>query len=231
MRSLVQYRVFLGSLHRVFRPLCAPATPFVLLAAIAVGCQEQSLPLGQTDATQSTARLLLTDPCQDVANRQSMMRDLVHAVNAERAKLKLAPLKVNDILTQTADFYACRLIDGEFFSHTDPFDGSSVDSRASNFGYAFLKVGENLAEGQDTVEQVISEWINSPAHRANILDPAFTEIGVAVKIGGPMGRCWVQEFGRPVTAGEESHNGAPDAGMESALKNPTTSSSLPADRS
>src|SRR5438477_249764 len=82
------------------------------------------------------------------------MRDLIHAVNAERAKLKLAPLKVNDILSQTAEFYACRLIDGEFFSHTDPFDGSSVDSRASNFGYAFLKVGENLAEGQDTVEQV-----------------------------------------------------------------------------
>src|SRR5438067_2037566 len=134
MRSLFRCREFLGILKYGCRRPSALATSFMLLAAIAAGCQEQNLPLGQTDpsAPQSTARLLLTDPCQDVANRQSTMRDLIHAVNAERAKLKLAPLKVNDILSQTAEFYACRLIDGEFFSHTDPFDGSSVDSRASN---------------------------------------------------------------------------------------------------
>ncbi|HUN82560.1 MAG TPA: CAP domain-containing protein [Phycisphaerae bacterium] len=179
---------------------------------IAAGCQEQSLPsLSQADSAQSTARILLADPCQDVANRQITAKDLIHAVNAERAKLKLPPLKANDTLSQTAEFYACRLIDGQFFSHVDPYDGSTVDSRAANFGYAFLKVGENLAEGQDSVEQVMSEWLESPGHRANILDPAFTEIGIAVKSGGPMGRCWVQEFGRPITAGEETHAAASDA--------------------
>lgn len=180
------------------------------LLAVFAGCQDQSvgggLPLGAADSKDPqsiTARMLFSDPCQDVPNKSAVSRELVKAVNAERAKQRIAPLKVNDTLTQLAEFYACRLADGGFFAHVDPVYGSTVESRAADFGYAFLNIGENLAAGQESVEQAISAWMNSPDHRAVLLNPAFTEVGVAVKKGGPSGPYWVQEFGRPVTAGEE----------------------------
>jgi len=186
------------------------AVAFLILAA---GCQEQStLPLGANglNVPQSfAARLLLADPCQDLSNKQAVVRDMVKAVNAERAKQKQPPLRVNDTLSQLAEFYACRLVEGDFFDHVDPVYSSTLESRASDFGYAFLKIGENLAAGQESVDETITAWMNSPEHRRVMLDPTFTEIGIAVKNGGKNGPYWVQEFGRPVTAGEDTSAASP----------------------
>lgn len=180
----------------------------LLLAVSAAGCQDhQNLPLGPNaaqDPQSFAARLFFADACRDVANKSTVTRDLIRAINTERAKAKLPPLRTNDTLTQLAEFYACRLIEGDFFNHTDPFDGSTVDRRASDFGYPFIKIGENLAAGQRDIDQTVAEWMNSPGHKANILDAAFTELGVAVKEGGKNSPCWVLEFGRPITAGEEA---------------------------
>jgi hypothetical protein len=183
------------------------ATSLVIVIGLITGCQDQSaLPsLGASSANDphlTASRLLFMDLCQDAPGKPAVVRDLLRSVNAERAKARLAPLRLNDTLNQVADFYACRLIEGDFFSHVDPYDGSTVDARAAHFGYPFLKIGENLAAGQQSVEQVVAEWMNSPGHRANLLDPAFVEIGMAVKVGGKLGVYWVQEFGRPVTDGE-----------------------------
>lgn len=131
---------------------------------------------------------------------------MIDAINAERAKRDLKPLRQNGTLMQIADFYACRLVDGHFFDHFDPYDGSTVVERAIDFGYPFFQIGENLAARQTTVKEAMSALMNSPKHRSNILDPVFTEIGVAVKIGGDHGIYWVQEFGRPLS--EESPSGA-----------------------
>jgi uncharacterized protein YkwD len=60
-------------------------------------------------------------------------------------------------------------------------------------------VGENLAAGQPTPERAFTDWMNSPSHRDNILDPRFTELGVGVRFGGEYGVYWVQEFGLPAT--------------------------------
>lgn len=176
--------------------------------ALAAGCQDQqALTLGSSESNDPrsiAARLLAAETCQELPNKQVALRDMVKAVNAERARQRVAPVHVNDTLAQIADFYACRLVDGDFFDHVDPFYGSTLDSRATDFGYAFLKIGENLAAGQTSVDKTIADWMNSLAHRAVLLDPAFTEIGVSVRTGGAGGPYWVQEFGRPVTAGDES---------------------------
>jgi uncharacterized protein YkwD len=174
-----------------------------------------ALSLNKTDAA---AKSPLQDSATDLPNGAAVEQALIAAVNAERAKYHLRPLRPDPTLDQIADFYACRMIEGGFFSHEDPFDGSTVDVRAANFGYAFRKVGENLAAGHDTVEEVVAHWMRSPGHRANILDPAFMDIGVSVKVGGEYHIYWVEEFGRPLTAPSESSEAKSDEAGSSSEK-------------
>lgn len=176
----------------------------LLLAAVSAlaGCDGESgfslSPASLLGKQDSPVRTIL--PCSDPPAAQQLLAELLEAVNSERAKHDLRPLKPDPTLTRVAEFYACRMIEGRFFGHQDPFDGSTVDARAANFGYAYYKIGENLAAGHHTVAEVIAHWLRSPGHRANILDPAFRDIGLAVKQGGEFGIYWVQEFGRPITA-------------------------------
>jgi hypothetical protein len=178
------------------------------LAALIVGCQEESsfafTPSGLIFEKFTEPRVALEDPCEDVENCEERIHEMLEAVNAERARRRLPAVRLDDTLTEIAEFHACRMVESGFIGHEDPFDGSTVDVRAANFGYAFLKVGENLAAGQLTVPEVMRDWLESPSHRAIILDPAYTEIGIAVKTGGTFGTYWVQEFGRPLTMGVNS---------------------------
>lgn len=198
-----------------------------MLLFVAGACQEgPALPLKNgdiTDPAAATARLLELDTCTDPPLGDVLLNRLLEAVNLERAKAELKPLRREDTLMVIADFYACRLAEGGFFSHRDPFDNSTVDSRAITFGYPFVKVGENLAAGQLSVDEVIEAWMESPGHRANILDPDFTEIGLAVKLGGADGPYWVQEFGRP--------SSLPLRATRVTVKQPTTTSAAESDRS
>jgi uncharacterized protein YkwD len=145
----------------------------------------------------TASRLVVLPVCEDADAR--FAAELLQVVNEERAGRKLVPLAPSPTLSTLADFYACRLIEGGFFSHDDPFDHSTVDSRATDFGYAFLKIGENLAAGQHAPRQCLRDWLASPGHAANLFDPAFTEAGVAVKLGGEHGIYWVLELGRPLS--------------------------------
>lgn len=196
-------------------------------------CQEGgALPLKNpnlSDPATATARLLEMDVCSDPPLGEVVLSHLFAAVNAERRKAGLAALKREDTLMVVSDFYACRLADGGFFSHRDPFDNSTIDSRAIAFGYPFTKVGENLAAGQLSVEEVMEAWMASPGHRANILDPDFTEIGLAVKLGGADGPFWVQEFGRPSSEPLRTVRQAPSNSDESAATSrPVTDDASPA---
>lgn len=178
----------------------------LLALAFGAGCEDQtSIPLaaltGLGSPSPQASRHILSDPCRGVLDLDRLAQEMLDAVNAERAKAKLRPLRLDPTLSQIAGFYACRLIDGGFFQHVDSDDESTVVTRAGDFGYAFLKIGENLAAEQRTVKEVMAAWMNSPGHRANILDPAFSEMGIAVKLGGEYGIYWVQEFGRPLTDG------------------------------
>lgn len=179
------------------------------------GCQDVQIPFLNSSPTDEVAPARTI--CTDAPGHEALAQDLLAAINAERAKKRLAPLRASNTLMQVADFYSCRLIDGRFFDHVDPFDGSTVDTRATDFGYAFQKVGENLAAGHKSAKDALSAWMESPGHRANLLDPSFTETGIAVKTGGDYGWYWVQEFGRPIATSNPTP--APDASSSSA---PTT---------
>ncbi|MBL8878320.1 MAG: CAP domain-containing protein [Phycisphaerales bacterium] len=135
--------------------------------------------------------------CQSPNEEAAWRAQVLMLVNRERSSRGLATLIENATLQGQAEEYACELIHYDYFAHENPVTGSTLGDRSLEFGYDYMVVGENLAAGQTTPERAVADWMNSPGHRANILDERFTEIGIAVRIGGDYGIYWVQEFGRP----------------------------------
>jgi len=83
--------------------------------------------------------------------------------------------------------------DNNYFSHTSPTYGSPFDMM-KQFGISFTAAGENIAKGQKTPESVMSGWMNSPGHRANILSANYNQIGVGYVTDSRGTTYWVQEF-------------------------------------
>lgn len=195
---------------------------------VAAGCDLQahnSQDPDEMDAANAlTAPLMQLQKCSDPVDPDRYASEMIHEINAERAKLGRKSLRQSATLMQIADFYGCRLVDGRFFDHFDPYDGSTVDERATDFGYAFYQIGENLAARQPTVKEAMSALMSSPRHKANILDPIYTEVGIAVKTGGEHGIYWVQEFGRPISDEMPSQfdNSVPRDSRKSDLQPTTT---------
>lgn len=121
-------------------------------------------------------------------NRE-LAEQVIELVNAERDKEGREPLSINETLMEGCEIRAEELI--ETFSHTRP-DGTSCFSVLQ--GYAYSAVGENIAYGQTSPEDVMMSWMNSSGHRANILNAEFEEIGVGCYIKGGR-KYWVQLFG------------------------------------
>lgn len=146
-------------------------------------------------STELTARF---PGCDEPVNASDLKDAILRLVNRERGLAGVGPVVRNDTLEDAADQYACEMISQNFFDHVNPVTGSTLASRTEAFDYSYRVVGENLAAGQLTPEQVIRDWMDSPDHRRNILDARFTELGVGVRSGGTYGMYWVQEFGLPL---------------------------------
>jgi len=117
---------------------------------------------------------------------------VLELVNEERAKEGLAPLEHGtEALEKAAQIRADETT--ETFSHTRP-DGSKCFTAITDQGQNYLTAGENIARGYNTPEAVVSGWMNSEGHRANIMDENFTMLstGCAVDDNGRI--CWVQMF-------------------------------------
>ncbi|MDX3639634.1 CAP domain-containing protein [Streptomyces sp. MB09-02B] len=113
-------------------------------------------------------------------------------VNEERAKAGCQPVAANSDLAKLAETFSADMALRGFFDHTDP-DGSDPWDRAAALGITGLG-GENIARGQATAEAVMEAWMNSPGHRANILNCDFKTLGVGVHLGDG-GPWWTQDFG------------------------------------
>ncbi|MFV2111534.1 CAP domain-containing protein [Micromonospora sp. LOL_025] len=124
----------------------------------------------------------------------SQAREVVDLVNAERAKAGCGAVGVDDKLTTAAQRHSQDQADHRNMSHTGS-DGSNVGTRLDRVGYSWRTYGENVAWNQKTPAAVMDAWMNSPGHRANILNCAFTEIGVGV--ANSNGPYWTQVFAAP----------------------------------
>ncbi len=101
--------------------------------------------------------------------------EVVQLVNIERAKAGIAPLASMDVLAKASDVRARE--SGQVFSHTRP-DGTRSFTVLAEYTLQYRAAGENLAYGFRTPEAVVKAWMNSKGHKANILDPDFTYIGI-----------------------------------------------------
>ncbi|KIL40973.1 hypothetical protein SD70_10135 [Gordoniibacillus kamchatkensis] len=123
-----------------------------------------------------------------VSSAASYAEQVVSLVNQERAKAGLKPLASNKALSAMALDKAKDMYDNHYFDHTSPTYGSPFDMMTS-YGISYSYAGENIAMGQRTPQEVMTAWMNSSGHRANILNPHYTQIGV-----GYYNHEWVQEF-------------------------------------
>jgi uncharacterized protein YkwD len=134
-----------------------------------------------------------------IAQLDEVRRGILDAVNAARREKRLRPLVLEPRLAVAAQRHAEAMRDRGFYSHDTP-EGLTARDRILAAGYPARVVGENIAEGQFTVAEVMNGWLNSPAHRRNILEPSFTQLGVGLAIGRFDARyrlVWVQDFGAP----------------------------------
>jgi len=115
----------------------------------------------------------------------------------------LPPLSVNLKLTAAANAKIDDMLKNQYFEHVSP-SGRGPAELVKDENYEYILVGENLALGNFSNDaDLVAAWMNSPGHRANILNSRYTEIGVAVRKGIFEGRTtWlaVQEFGRPLSS-------------------------------
>ncbi|MGW6022570.1 CAP domain-containing protein [Streptomyces sp. NPDC055099] len=119
---------------------------------------------------------------------------VLRLTNAERTAARLRPLSPDPLLTVAAQAHSADMVAQAFYSHTSP-DGGEPWHRASAAGSTHRAIGENIACGQRTPAEVVDGWMNSPGHRANILKPSFTHLGVGFAGGGSAGTYWTQLFG------------------------------------
>ena len=132
---------------------------------------------------------ILSIPTVD-AQQTSYEKEVVRLVNEARRNNGIGELTYNWELSRVARYKSQDMRDNSYFSHTSLTYGSPF-KMIKSFGISYKTAGENIARGQASPAAVVSAWMSSPGHRANILNPSFTEIGVGYVADG---RYWTQMF-------------------------------------
>lgn len=117
-------------------------------------------------------------------------QEVIRLVNGLRQENGLKPLIYDWELSRVARYKSQDMKDNRYFSHTSPVYGTPFQMIKS-FGISYRSAGENIARGYATPQAVVNGWMNSSGHRANILNPDYTHIGVGYVSGGSY---WTQMF-------------------------------------
>ena len=132
----------------------------------------------------------ITDEWPSKAGLDSAGRATLCLVNLERTQRGLSPLRQNALLDAASIEHSQDMVRRDYFEHATP-DGRSVADRLRAIGYqrgVSASAGENIAYGvgdKSTPASIVQAWMHSPGHRADILRPAFTEIGIGISLGAP----------------------------------------------
>jgi uncharacterized protein YkwD len=123
------------------------------------------------------AVLLALAPAAPVA--ADTAQSVLASINSVRAKAGCGPLKLNKALMAAADGHARNMAEQDFFSHKDK-SGRGITGRVRNQGYRYGLVAENIAAGQESPNEAVQAWLDSPGHRKNILNCKFRDTGIAM---------------------------------------------------
>lgn len=121
---------------------------------------------------------------------------LLSLLNAERSARSLATLSADNLLMQVAEAHSQDMVNRNFFSHTNP-DGLDPGERLEQAGYQARTWGETLGAGYATPTVIFNGWMDSSTHRAILLSPNFTEIGLGYVAGGAYGHYWTAVLATP----------------------------------
>ena len=156
--------------------------------------------------TEEVKKEVITPPplraSQNYSDSTLSRSGVINWTNTERSKNGLQALNENNRLNSSAQAKVNDMFTKQYFDHVSP-SGRSVSDLADDTDYEYLIIGENLALGNFKDDNdLVQAWMNSPGHRANILNEKYRDIGVAVERGMYEGRMtWlaVQHFGRPAS--------------------------------
>jgi uncharacterized YkwD family protein/spore coat assembly protein SafA len=129
----------------------------------------------------------------NIDNVKNIEVAVLKIVNEQRHQAGLKPLEMDWELERVARTKSQDMAEKNYFSHQSPTYGSPFDMM-KHFGITYKQAGENIASGQRTPQEVMDSWMKSPGHRANILKPDYTHIGVGYYRGGSYGHMWTQQF-------------------------------------
>ncbi len=138
-------------------------------------------------------KLTIPDQC----SVKALEAEVIRLVNIERSKKGLQALKADWEISRVARYKSQDMINKKYFSHTSPTYGSPF-KMLETFGIRFSSAGENIAYGQQTPAAVMKSWMNSSGHRANILSPSYTHIGVGLAKSSSGVCYWTQMFTKPL---------------------------------
>ncbi len=169
--------------------------PFRLVAALGAALLLSAAGLHRLPPVQAQSGCVVADTGLDAEERAAL-----DAINAARAAEGLGPLSLSPALMRAARWKSSCMASGAPFAHDDPSRGWL--QRLADCGYsARAYVAENIAAGTGTAPETVTMWLNSPAHRANMLDAGAQTIGIARARGGEWGWYWTADFG--VADGEQ----------------------------
>jgi uncharacterized YkwD family protein len=129
----------------------------------------------------------------EAGNLDERVQQVIDLTNNERKKNGLPALKPHAELSNVARIKSEDMVNKNYFSHTSPTYGSPFEMM-ENFGIDYSTAAENIAAGQETPQEVVQAWMDSPGHRKNILNKSVTHIGVGIAEDGGMGKYWTQMF-------------------------------------
>jgi uncharacterized protein YkwD len=123
-------------------------------------------------------------------------RKLVELVNEIRTVHSLPPLRLSESLVNAAHGHSLDMAEHGFVSHSSS-TGINPSMRMLYAGFRYHIAGENVAAGQRTPEAVVKSWMNSPGHRANLMNAKFSEMGVGYvyESGTPYRHYWTLDLG------------------------------------
>ncbi|TVQ96859.1 MAG: CAP domain-containing protein [Desulfovibrionales bacterium] len=131
--------------------------------------------------------------------------DIIKLTNEYRISLGLTPLQENFQLTHAAEYRANDMISNRYYAHVNPITGEGPGDAIKDANYQYRTYAENIAMGNwQSNRHIVDGWINSPGHRANIVNPNISEIGVAIikdtttPLGRPSAYYGVQLFASPM---------------------------------
>lgn len=173
------------------KPAAPTATPVAEKAATPTATPVAEKPATQQPVPAPQPAQETTAPAkQESAAISSIEQQVLTLTNQERANEGLKPLATDAKLMDAAREKSTDMRTGKYFSHTSPTLGSPFD-RMKALGIDYKAAAENIAMGQTSAEEVVKAWMNSPGHRANIMNGNFTHIGIGYD---SQGHYWTQQF-------------------------------------